>query len=295
MGWFRPDREEEWLEQQRNEERERIREHKLEKELTEKKRLKKKNILVGMLVGICCIAALAITFRYLISESQSVDGTGQQQPAFKDGAVLSASWKELLNHGVIRAQEVQKIVFLDLAEDQDALKRDESDELFYTKDKDESVEGSGDVLAWVKIVDEQKVLYIGAEGGVWTPEDSSGLFSYCENLEEIEFNGAFHTENTVNMSAMFWGCSNLCSLDVSGFDTGNVTDMRYMFAYCQSLTELDLSGFDTGNLEAQGMDGIFSGCYHLKSVGNLEILEDSDLYGVNIFKILEKYTPAYEE
>ena len=47
---------------------------------------------------------------------------------------------------------------------------------------------------------------------------------------------------------MFYGCSGLTSLDVSGFNTDNVTDMGWMFAGCSGLTSLDVSGFNTSNV-----------------------------------------------
>ena len=46
------------------------------------------------------------------------------------------------------------------------------------------------------------------------------------------------------MDSMFYGCSELKELDVSGFDTSNVTNMYFMFYECESLTKLDLSNFE---------------------------------------------------
>lgn len=56
------------------------------------------------------------------------------------------------------------------------------------------------------------------------------------------------TTNFTDMSYMFYYCSNLTSLNLSGFNTSNVKNMNNMFAYCQALTELDLSNFDTSNV-----------------------------------------------
>ena len=42
------------------------------------------------------------------------------------------------------------------------------------------------------------------------------------------------------MDSMFYSCSGLTSLDLSGFDTSAVTSMDYMFAYCSNLTSLIL-------------------------------------------------------
>ena len=43
-----------------------------------------------------------------------------------------------------------------------------------------------------------------------------------------------------DMSSMFYRCSGLTSLNLSGFDTSAVTSMDYMFAYCSGLTSLIL-------------------------------------------------------
>jgi surface protein len=56
---------------------------------------------------------------------------------------------------------------------------------------------------------------------------------------------------------MFYDCSGLTSLDVSGFDTSNVTDMQCMFDDCFGLTSLDVSGFNTSNVK--NMNSMFRG------------------------------------
>jgi surface protein len=54
------------------------------------------------------------------------------------------------------------------------------------------------------------------------------------------------------MAAMFRSCSNLTSLDVSGFDTSAVTTMAQMFRNCSSLTTIDISGFNVEAITAGG-------------------------------------------
>ncbi len=63
---------------------------------------------------------------------------------------------------------------------------------------------------------------------------------------------------------MFYGCSSLASLDLSGLDTSDVTDMSGMFRGCSSLTYLDVSGFNTS--KAANMSDMFSGCSSLASL-----------------------------
>lgn len=373
MGWFRSNKEEEWLKRQRQEERARIREREMEEELQQKRRLKKQNALAGAIVAICCIVALAITYKFVILDERSVVGNQQPPQTVEAGAVLKASWKGLLNQGVIQQERISKIIFLDLNEEKDVSMDAAINEVYHPKDKNESAAGSGDVCMWAEDIGGKYVLYIAAEGGVWAPKDSRELFSYCENLETIEFNGAFHTENTENMRAMFLQCSSMTDLDVSCFDTSQVTDMGWMFSQCSALTELDVSGFETGkvtdmsdmfadcagvteldvsgfdtgcavsisgmfagcrslrtidvssfdtsqvtdmsymfadcpnltalelsgfttdNLRFQGMDGIFMGCTKLESVGNIVIPEGSDPYTMDIYELLERGMPAYDD
>ena len=93
--------------------------------------------------------------------------------------------------------------------------------------------------------------------------DMSSMFYHCSGLTSLDVSG-FNTENVTDMSYMFDGCYGLKSLDVSGFRTENVTDMSWMFAYCWGLTSLDVSGFNTENV--MDMSLMFSGCYGLKSL-----------------------------
>lgn len=88
---------------------------------------------------------------------------------------------------------------------------------------------------------------ISAEIRVTGMTDASALFYNCSNMVSIDVSG-FDTGNVTDMESMFAGCNSLSSLDVSGFDTGKVRNMGAMFANCSSLTTLDVSGFDTRNV-----------------------------------------------
>ena len=88
------------------------------------------------------------------------------------------------------------------------------------------------------------------------------MFSSCSNLTSLDVSG-FDTSNVTTMSDMFSG-SNLTSLDVSGFDTSNVTTMSGMFSNCSNLTSLDVSGFDTSNVTT--MSYMFRDCSNLTSL-----------------------------
>lgn len=130
---------------------------------------------------------------------------------------------------------------------------------------DVSANGDGQVMAWTEPRNDGYYdLYIGGEGGVIAHPDSSYLFYNYKNVKQIQMNGNFHTENTVNMSYMFNGCEGLTSVDLSGFDTSNVTDLGSMFAFCENLTRVDVSGFDTANVT--NMSLMFAGCYGLVGI-----------------------------
>ena len=152
---------------------------------------------------------------------------------------------------------------------------------------DISANGNGKVLAWVVPNGALYDLYLGADGGVYAPANSSGLFACYTNVKTIEFGDAFHTDNVQLLYATFYKCTALETLDLTGFrtekvtnmgylaskcfalteikleglDTAAVTSMEYMFSDCAALTKLDISGFETG--EVRSMNYMFCNCANL--------------------------------
>ena len=120
---------------------------------------------------------------------------------------------------------------------------------------------SRSVLGWIEWNDGYADVYFAADGGINAEKCAVGLFQGCENLVEIDFNDAFHTEHCTSMQDMFYGCASLRELDLSSFDTSNVESMYGMFRDCASLKELDVSSFDTSNVKT--MYTMFSTCTHL--------------------------------
>ncbi|MBD5484428.1 MAG: BspA family leucine-rich repeat surface protein, partial [Lachnospiraceae bacterium] len=84
--------------------------------------------------------------------------------------------------------------------------------------------------------------------------------------------------SVTNMYSMFHNCSNLTTLDVSGFDTSSVTDMESMFDKCSNLTTLDVSSFDTSSVTDMG--GMFSGCSNLTTL-DVSSLDTSKVTSMN--------------
>ena len=93
---------------------------------------------------------------------------------------------------------------------------------------------------------------------------STFTWFYYMGLQSITGMQYLNASNVTTMTAMFYGCSSLTSLDLSHFNTSNVTDMTAMFAGCSSLTSLDLSSFNTSNVTS--MENMFAGCTALTSL-----------------------------
>ena len=125
---------------------------------------------------------------------------------------------------------------------------------------DVSSAGDRSVLAWMASGN----LHVAAAGEIAPNPDVSYMFAHFTNLEEIDFGDCFDTSNVTNMSAMFYDCRDLTSLDLSSFDTSNVTNMSDMLHDCRSLTSLNLSGFDTSSVTE--MRSMFHGCSSLTSL-----------------------------
>ena len=89
------------------------------------------------------------------------------------------------------------------------------------------------------------------------------MFFWCSGLTSLDLSG-FDTSKVTNMNAMFDDCSGLTSLDLSGFDTSQVTDIGCMFDRCSGLKSLDVSGFDTSKVT--NMNAVFAGCSGLTSL-----------------------------
>ena len=114
-------------------------------------------------------------------------------------------------------------------------------------------------------VDDEGVLVIApAEGreGVLDSWSSEAPWSGCAGIiRSVRIEGSVKAKTCY---CMFYGCSSLASLDLSGLDTSSVTSMRRMFCGCSSLASLDLSGFDTSSVWSMYL--MFSGCSSLTSL-----------------------------
>ena len=153
----------------------------------------------------------------------------------------------------VQKKEILNIFF------EDRLQADDKKEKY-----DVSLEQDKSVELWLERNGKGYDLYIGGNGGVEAPEDSSYLFYGYGNVKQILLKKNIDTSKVRNMSWMFSGCNHLQKLDVRNFDTKNVQDMSWMFSGCNHLQELNVRNFDTKNV--QDMPGMFSGCNHLQEL-----------------------------
>lgn len=131
---------------------------------------------------------------------------------------------------------------------------------------------NGDFMAYVTNDSDNSgmyKLYIGGNGGVIAPKDSSSLFGGFDYLKSMDVSN-LDTSHVKNMSSMFAHTSgpkyNLKLTEIKGlenFDTSKVTDMSRMFFGQHSLTTIDVSSFDTSNVT--NMEAMFKQDYYMTS------------------------------
>ena len=97
-----------------------------------------------------------------------------------------------------------------------------------------------------------------------TLTSTASWFKDCSKLTNIVDFGNLRTDNVTDMWNMFYGCSSLTTLDLSGFNTENVKSMGGMFVFCKNLKTIYVrEGWNTDNVEES--NSMFSSC--LKLVG----------------------------
>ncbi len=158
----------------------------------------------------------------------------------------------------IRCYQIETIAF------KKGKESDIAEEIKYKFDVSEKQDGSIIGYYTDENNDEMYDLTFLSEDIIYANKNSSYLFAELINLKSINFEN-FTIDGVTDMSAMFYDCVRLASLDVvSQFDTSKVTNMGFMFYRCISLTSLDVSNFDTSKVTDMG--GMFSGCSSLTSL-----------------------------
>ena len=128
---------------------------------------------------------------------------------------------------------------------------------------------------------ERRELVTSAEIKLTGTRNASYMFYGCSNLASVDVSG-FNTSQITNMNSMFYGCDSLEKLDLSGFDTSRVKDMGWMFCGCDSLRTLEVGGFDTSLVT--DMSWMFYGCGGLTDlqVGSFDtgkVIDMNNMFG----------------
>lgn len=130
--------------------------------------------------------------------------------------------------------------------------------------EDISADSDGSIVTWV----EGDTRYISTQrkGQKIALDDSNaGTIFYSDNtLKNIINLDRLETSGVTSMLNMFNGCSNLLSLDLSGFDTTSVTKIHQMFSGCSALQEINLSGLTFKGMTS--LESLFDGCKSLKQI-----------------------------
>lgn len=124
-------------------------------------------------------------------------------------------------------------------------------------------------------------VYFLANGTVYTPKDSSGLFKGMTALKTVDTHN-MDVSRTENMYEMFLNCKALTTMDVSQWDTGSSTHMGHMFRNCAALNNLELSGWDTSKVE--DLTATFYNC---------ETMTELDMAGWDVGNVKSMYVTIY--
>ena len=115
----------------------------------------------------------------------------------------------------------------------------------------------------------------------------NSMFQNCSSLQVIDLSN-FNTNNVVDMSNLFWGCTSLNSITWgSNFNTSKVTNFQGMFGKCNSLPNIDLSGFNTN--QAINMNAMFLECQNIITL-DLTSFNTSNVISGNMSRMLEGMT-----
>ena len=114
-------------------------------------------------------------------------------------------------------------------------------------------------------------------------ENCAGIFNNCAALTKVTGyeNIVGSTTNTVN--GMFNGCRLLSgTVDCSNWATNNVTNFSMVFYNCSNLTEINISGWNFS--KSQGHYSIFENCSNLKTIYMDNIIKPDDAPAYAFFR-----------
>ena len=94
-----------------------------------------------------------------------------------------------------------------------------------------------------------------------------GIFNGCKSLKTIKLPATVTFKDSgICLNSMFYNCSSLTSLDLSGFDTSNVKYMDSMFSNCSKLSNLTLGTDWASNSSIKSFDLSYSPLTHESAI-----------------------------
>ena len=147
---------------------------------------------------------------------------------------------------------------------------------------DASLEQNGSIMGYFYDADSDglKEVYVGQMGGVNANVNSSNLFYGLSELTSINLENLDVSE--VNLMAdMFNGTKKLTSLDLTNFVSSSVTTTKGMFYDMNALTNLVMTGWDTSSVTDMGW--MFSGCK------SLTVLNVSNFNTSNVWRMSDMF------
>ncbi|MBQ1401376.1 MAG: Cna B-type domain-containing protein, partial [Firmicutes bacterium] len=103
--------------------------------------------------------------------------------------------------------------------------------------------------------------------------DPYGWEGHSDEITSIRFDGKVHGRN--NMSCLFNNCTNVTSIDLTGFETSQVTGMYLMFHGCEKVKYLDVSGMDTSSCTT--FAAMFNVMYALEEIKGVSEFKTSNV------------------
>ena len=96
--------------------------------------------------------------------------------------------------------------------------------------------------------------------------DMSSMFNRCVNLKTLNLGDKFDTSKVLGMTQMFANCRSLEQFDdiINKINTSSVDRINSMFYECTNLVNVDLSGFNISN--CSNINSLFYNCYNLESI-----------------------------
>ena len=211
----------------------------------------------GIIIVVICLILLMLAFssgglshkvtNSIISTTEQMDAISRKRPKGTPVEMVSG----MDTYSVLSMTEAEKIVFTDDAAPSTV------------EVTDLSAKGDKSIVGWAEGTT-YKISTQDYGKSVQFSADSSYMFMNC-TAKEIDFDN-IDTSAVTNMTAMFYGCSNLERLDLSNFDTSSVTNMSNMFQACTSLNKITLNNWNTSKVT--NMNYTF---YYLKNLETLDL------------------------